>query len=316
MRRPLALSALLLALAAPAAEAKVKVGIADNKPDMFFDDRFAALGTKHVRKSVPWDVLRHPELRLRLDIWMAGAKWRGTRPLVSFDRSPTRTSYNPKPQEMVAAMRALRSRYGASFLREFAAWNEPNINKRPELVARWWLALERACKGCRVMPGELVDRKNAPSYARRVAKAAKKEPRLWGLHNYVDANNFRASATTAFLRQTQGEVWLTETGGVQSRANTSNVRFAGQGPDHAARATSYLFERLVGISPRIKRVYIYHWSSPPGDLTWDSGLVGPEGERPALAVVRQAMRGAIKPRKPKRAVASYKAPKGKGGRAR
>jgi hypothetical protein len=312
MRRRLLLLVLPLAFAAAPADASVKVGIADNKPDMFEDARFAALGVKHVRKSIAWDVLRDEERRARLDAWMAGARARGARVLLSFDRSHARPSYNPTPKELADALRALRTRYPGQ-VREIATWNEPNINKQPRLVAQWWLALRKACPSCTVLAGELVDAKNAGSYARRVAKFAKREPTAWGLHNYVDVNRFSKTGTTAFLKQTRGQVWLTETGGVQSRQNPK-FAFRGTGPQHAANATRFLFRELVGLSPRIKRVYVYHWNSVEGPLTWDSGLVGPDGERPSLAVVREAMRGRIKPKRPaKRAVLEYKAPKA-GGR--
>jgi hypothetical protein len=45
------------------------------------------------------------------------------------------------------------------------------------------------------------------------------------------------------------------------------------------------------LSPRIQRVYLYHWDTGVGGgPTWDSGFIGPEGEtRPALAVLQGVM---------------------------
>ena len=57
----------LLALAAPAGA--LTVGIADNKPDMFFDPRFATSGVSHARISVGWDALSSPWQVEEIDRW-------------------------------------------------------------------------------------------------------------------------------------------------------------------------------------------------------------------------------------------------------
>ena len=44
-----------LACAAPAAA--LTIGIADNKPDMFADPRFASAGVQNARLSIGWDAL-------------------------------------------------------------------------------------------------------------------------------------------------------------------------------------------------------------------------------------------------------------------
>ena len=292
MRRlvlPLVLAAALVVPAAASA-APVTVGIADNKPAMFLDPRFASLGIEHARTTVPWDVLKDP-YRLRiLDAYMQGARARGVSVLLTFDRSPRRTSYNPKPAEMAAALKGLRARYPFQ-VRDVAAWNEPNINKKPELVVPWWLALRQACPTCRVLPGELVDRGNAVSWAQRFTRLARREPRWWGLHNYLDANRASVKATKAFVLAVKGEVWLTETGGVVRRANTS-VPFSGSGPAHAARAVAFVLQKLVVLDRRITRAYLYNWDTPTTGLSWDSGFIGPDGaERPALAVLRRLAPG-------------------------
>src|SRR4051812_20673177 len=79
--------------AGTAAQAKVAVGIADNKSDMFTDPRFTALKVKYVRVMVPYDAMHDFAQRTWLDGWMAGAKAGGLKPLVTFDRSRKRTSH-------------------------------------------------------------------------------------------------------------------------------------------------------------------------------------------------------------------------------
>lgn len=264
------------------------VGFADQKASMFADPRFVALGTRHARINVPWDVLREPSTLANLDAWMAGARLRGIAPLFTVDRSrrPGMQSRNPSPRVMTTQVRKWRKRWPGQ-VNQISSWNEGNINKRPELVAQWYLAIRKACPSCTVLGADIVDRKNAVSWAKRFVKAAKRSPAVWGFHNYIDANTFKTTNTRAFLRAVKGRVWLTETGGVVRRSRVS-VKFAGKGPNHAAKATDYLFKKIVSLDrKRIERVYLYQWGAGSSDDTWDSGFIGPDGkERPALRLVR------------------------------
>ena len=265
----------------------VAVGIADQKTSWLLDSRFAALGLRHARISLPYDVLDDPATLEPVEIWIKGAHAAGVRTLVTFDRSRRegRKSIAPEPAELVRQMRRIRSRW--PWLKEFSTWNEANINRNPTITARQWLALQRACPSCTVLGADLLDREHVVRWARRFAKAAGRWPAAWGLHNYVDVNLFSTRRTRELLRGIRGELWLTETGGVVARNNKSTVRFAGSGNQHAAKATAFLFDQLVPLSPRITRVYLYHWDTPPGDLTWDSGFIGPDtAERPALGVLK------------------------------
>jgi hypothetical protein len=292
--RLLLLTLLAVLAAAPAATARaaVTVGIADQKADMFSDTRFSELGIRHARVLVPYDVLQDPVRRPLLDAWMAGAKAGGVKPLVTFDRSVRRPRVNPTPAQMASALKGLRARYGT--IREVATWNEANINKRPELVARWYLALRRACPTCTVLGADLLDRSNVGTWAKRFVKAAGRTPKVWGLHNYVDANRLSTTGTRRLLSAVRGAVWFTETGGVVRRNNGSSVSFP-MSASHAAKATTFLFSKLARISPRVQRVYVYHWNTGAGDgRTWDSGLVGPDGRgRPALDALAKVLRRTV-----------------------
>ena len=293
MRRLLVLALLALAAlpaaahAAAPAPAPLGIGIADNKADMFSDARFQALHVGYARIDLRWDVLSDATATAQLDQWMNGAKADGVRPLVTFDRSPKRISYNPTPQQLVSSMKALRRRY--PFLRDFSSWNEANMNKRPALVAKWWLALRRACPTCNVLATDLLDKPNMISWAQRFVAAAHRTPKLWGLHNYVDANTLSTKTTKKLLASVGGSFWFTETGGIVKRANGSKLVFP-TGTSRAAKVTRFIFEKLAKVSPRIQRVYLYHWDTGLGEAgaaTWDSGFVGPDGQaRPALGVLQ------------------------------
>src|SRR4051812_28169823 len=292
MRRPrllIALTLLALALlpAAAHAAAPVGIGIADNKADMFSDARFQALHLRYARIDLRWDVFSDATATAQLDTWMAGARATGVSPLVTFDRSPARVSYNPTPQQLVGAMKALRTRY--PFVKDFSSWNEANMNKKPQIVAKWWLALRKACPTCNVLATDLLDKKNMIPWAQRFVKAAGRTPKVWGLHNYVDANTLSTKTTKRLLQSVGGNLWFTETGGIVRRANKSGLVFP-TGTTRAAKVTRFIFQKLVTVSPRIQRVYLYHWDTGiAGGPTWDSAFIGPAGEtRPALGVLQAA----------------------------
>jgi polysaccharide biosynthesis protein PslG len=57
---------------------------------------------------------------------------------------------------------------------------------------------------------------------------------------------------------------------------------------HGARALRWVFERIVPLSPRVQRVYVYHWNVTGLPTRWDSALIGPHGAaRPAFRVVQR-----------------------------
>jgi hypothetical protein len=151
--------------------------------------------------------------------------------------------------------------------------------------------MTRECPQCRILGAELLDMPNMASWVDAYQKhlGAKRAPRFWGLHNYIDANRMRTSGTRTLLKHTKGQVWFTETGGIVKRANKEKVGFP-ESAAHAAKATQWVFQKLVPLSRRITRVYLYHWNAVSGD-NWDSGLVNSRGQgRPALGVVRTEQR--------------------------
>jgi hypothetical protein len=113
---------------------------------------------------------------------------------------------------------------------------------------------------------------------------------VWGLHNYLDANRLRTSGTSRLLRLVKGQIWFTETGGIVKRRTT---RKAGGFPEtlaHAGTATRWIFDRLVPLSPRITRVYIYHWNPGGPRDSWDSALVNLDGTpRTSFRVLRNRL---------------------------
>jgi hypothetical protein len=293
IRPTLLLALLVAALAAPtAADAVIRlsdVGIADQKADMFSDPRFAQLGIKRARIDLAYDVLLDANQTAVLDQWMAGAQANGVQVLVTFDRSrrPGRKTFRPDTYSLVKQFNRLRARY--PFVKEWVTWNEPNLSQSASRTARQWLALKKACPSCTIVAADLVDRPNLGRWAKAFVKTAHQQPKIWGLHNYADANQYKPRATKALLKAVKGKVWLTETGGVVKRRNGSSVKYTGESLTHAAKAINYIFTKLVRLSPRIQRVYVFHWNGR--NTTWDSALISPNGSaRPAFAVLANLLR--------------------------
>jgi hypothetical protein len=265
------------------------IGIANQTPGFLSDSAFLGLGIKHARVAVAWDAMKSPWQVTELDTWLNAAKAAGVEPLVTFDRSrlPGRAHKFPTPAQLQAQFRAFRARY--PWVHDFSAWNEPNLwGLRPELNARYYVALKRSCKACRILAADLLDQPSTPKYVRRFVKVAG-QPRYWGFHNYVSANRLQTSRTKDLLKATTGQIWLTETGGLVARRNGSSIKLP-QGQSHAATVTRFILRNIAGLSPRISRVYLYQWDAGAKTESWDSGFVGSDGRaRPALGVLQQIL---------------------------
>lgn len=302
-----ALAPLLLALAAPTAAGaatklrpvsgtlQTKIGIADQKASIFDDERLRDLGFGYARRSVAWDALRFRDQRAELDAWVTGAQQIGAEPMITLARSRKSTGLRyrpPTPGQVLREFLRMRKRYPG--VKTWAAWNEANMCgvgtcDQPELVARYYTALRRNCPACKIVAADVLDQPNMVSWVKRFRRAARFEPKYWGLHGYIDANRFQTTRTTALLQAVRGEVWLTEIGGLVARRNNSTIRLP-QGKAHAARATRFIFDRLARLDRRVGRIYIYHWRSATRHDSWDSALVGSDGvARPALAVIKRIL---------------------------
>jgi len=265
------------------------IGIAEQQPSVFADPLFTATKIHDARLLVGWNGIFSSWQRDQIDAWLGAARAAGVDPLVTFGRSRTDFHQLPTPAQFAAAFQAFRQRY--PWVHLYATWNEANlageaVYKRPDLVARFWRGMRASCPGCTILAAELVDLPNIQAWTSAFRIAARTEPAVWGLHNYLDANLFTTSGTRSMLAAVPGDIWLTETGGIVSRHNNSKVQFP-EGEAHAAAATRFVLDRLTALSPRIRRVYLYDWQAQSGVATWDSGLMNADGTaRPAYLVLK------------------------------
>jgi hypothetical protein len=283
------LTAATLLVAAPAAHADPLVGIGEQSPAMFAAPAFQALGVPRARYVVSWDALHSKGQRGQTDAYLLAARASGTRVLLSFGRSSDHPRQLPSARRLAREFEGFRARY--PWVTDYVTWNEANhcsqpTCRRPDRVADYYVALKRTCPSCRIVGADVLDDSRVASWVRRFAAVAGRNRRMiWGLHNYIDANRFRTRGTRALLGATKGEVWFTETGGLVQRKKHAQVPLPAS-PEHAAQAARWVF-KLAALSPRVKRVYFYHWSpSVRPDATWDSALVDKAGRpRPAYRVL-------------------------------
>jgi hypothetical protein len=142
----------------------------------------------------------------------------------------------------------------------------------------------------------MLDMPNMKSWMKDFNRALGYTPKLWGLHNYVEANRFKMRRLRELLRVApRAQVWLTETGGLVRRDNGSTTEIP-EGARHAGEVTRYIFDRILPRNPRITRVYIYHWNAASSTASWDSALITPGGrERSALFVLARVLRFGLRP---------------------
>ena len=307
MRIALLLAWLLAAaVAAPVAQARKAaepapvpiIGIGEQSPEMFASPHFTALGIKHVRVITAWDSLRHKWSRTDLDAYMHRARASGARVLLGFghSRSRKRAIRRHVPSVKVFTREFLKYKKRYPWVKDWLTWNEANhcgepTCHKPRRVARFYNNIRHNCYGCNVVAGDVLDSPTMTPWVKEFRKTARKDKLIWGLHNYIDANRFRTAGTKELLKAApRGQIWFTETGGLVVRRNGSRIAFPGN-KRHAARATKQVF-RLARLSPRVRRIYFYHWQPAKGALpSWDSALVDPRGKpRPAYRVLKTWLR--------------------------
>ena len=288
--------ALALVLAAPAAAATRPplIGVGEQRMEVFDDPAFLRLGLRDVRFVAAYDALHSDWQRQELDDYLLAARAAGMRVLLGFghSRDPEKMHTLPTVKRFEREVKAFRARY--PWIKDYLTWNEANhcsqpTCRNPVRAAKFYLALRKHCRGCRIVAADVLDGRKMVGWVKRFQKAVGKRRVIWGIHNYIDANRFRTSGTLALLNAVKGDVWFTETGGIVRRDNASTLSLP-QSPRHAAKATSWVF-KLAALSSRVKRVYFYHWSAPPLEATWDSGFIDRKARpRPAYDVLRKWLR--------------------------
>jgi hypothetical protein len=298
----------VLVVGAAPADARYRVGVGEQSPEMFDTPAWQSLRLKRVRYLVPWDFKRAGELA-EVDAFMSAARAHRQDVLVTF--TAHRGCFDGRRYSRARECRAPSARaFRRAFLgfddsypwvHTYSAWNEVNhISQptftRPRLAVRYYRVLRRAHRhrGFRVMAADLLDTANMHRYLRAFRRRAPGRPHLWGLHNYQDVNNRTSLDTRRMLESVPGKVWLTEANGIVKFGDSPQFSYS---ETRAARCTRWMFTladryriRRRGLRSRIARVYAYRWFGAPAGARFDAGLVAPDGTpRPAYFVLQRRL---------------------------
>jgi hypothetical protein len=279
------------------------IGISDNQAGLFADPRFRWLGVRYARLVLPWDVVRRPRELAWDAAWLQAARAGGVRPLVVFNADPSHPRTLPSVAAYGSAVKSFMKLF--PWVADYTPWNEENhplqpTGSNPRRAAEYFNLLAARCRSCSITAADVLDIPNMAAWVREFLRSAH-QPRLWGLHSYVDVGLNTSRRTSELLRMVRGQVWFTEGGGVVWRwerpYGSRRATYVVHSEGHAAMLARRLLS-LAAISPRVTRVYYYQWRVPHTlswarmhrTLSWDSGLLRPDcSTRPALAVIAGAM---------------------------
>ena len=227
--------------------------------------------------------------------WLAGARKAHVQPHVAFGDPTTRSSSGPSPVRYRAAFRTFRRRWPS--VRVFTPWNEATYHlaptyRYPRLAARYYGVMKRTCGRCQIVAADVLDLPNLEGWLNKFLRYVPGHPRLWGVHNYRDANHnrpLRHSWTLKLTRMLKGTLWVTESGGIAGLEGAKKKKPAwSYSPARAARSLKHLFALVSDprVRNRYRRVYVYNffgsWDRHHHTNRWDSGLIGLNGKpRPA-----------------------------------
>lgn len=294
MIRLLSLSLLVcLILAAPASAKPPIIGIGDQSASMFTAPAFQTLGVRHSRLALAWDWYRDPQTVYLTDVWMEQARAAGVQPLVAFNRNWRSNGHRKLPSLTLyrKSFRLVRERY--PWVTDYSAWNEANhttqpTSKKPAAAARYYNAMRKDCPTCTIVAADVLDSPDMVAWVKKFKRYAP-TARIWGLHNYKDANDARGT-TRLLLKAVRGQVWLTETGGIL-RLKPADGSRGGRKSTKAqqARAVKRVYQ-IAKSSRRITRVYFYEWAKKRGNR-WDSAFVETNGTlRPSYHALKRGLR--------------------------
>jgi hypothetical protein len=274
--------ACLVALVGAAPAQAFTLGIGDQSTRMIDDPRFQALGVRHTRIVVPYNMMSDPTIYDRYAYVLHALHAQDIDVLVAFNHRVDSHTYLPSVATYRRNFRAFRRAF--PWITEYSPWNEANHSsqptaRRPDRAAAYYNAVRADCAGCDIVAADVLDQRGFEEWIRAFRRRAR-APKLWGLHNYADVNRLKDTTVPRMRRATGGgRLWLTETGGI--------VRLAMWWPydeRRAARATKHVLK--LARRRGIPRVYLYRWTGEPLGSRWDSGLIAFNGRaRPALNVV-------------------------------
>jgi hypothetical protein len=305
------LAVLVLVPASPAAaRSSIRVGLADQSPEMFDSPYFQQLKIKRTRYFVPANVMQNAAELGRATAFVTRARSAGISTLIHISTSDLRskrgpivstTSYRNNVRKLVAHFRALG-------VKDFGAWNEVNhktqetwnrVGNAASYFKIMYQEVKRGCKGCAVVGLDMLDQAGSDRYIRsfyaRLSPTWRTRLTIVGIHNYSDVNRNRSTGTARIIDTVRRynkrtKFWFTETGALASFGRSfpySESRQASRIKNMFTFASRYK-------SKGVERVYSYNFfgiengTSCASTCRFDAGLVDPDGTpRPVFTTFKQ-----------------------------
>jgi hypothetical protein len=207
----------------------------------------------------------------------------------------------PTVKQYTKAFKAFRKRYKS--LKVIGVWNEENVRsqptfRNPKRAAQYFNVVRKYCRGCKIVAADVLDDPNMVGWL-KVFKKTARGAKIWGLHNYRDANPRKGQlkgGTKRLLKAVRGQVWLTETGGIAKFVLPNRHTLFPFSESRQNTAMKTMFSLAKKYRKRVKRVYIYNWRAPISKSRFDSGLIrhfditDPGSRRPAYFTVQQQLK--------------------------
>jgi hypothetical protein len=309
----LLLAVLALAVPSMASAASYTVGVSDQQASTFTNPLFAPLKMKVARYITPYDVLKDPVEKAKLDSWLTAARAAKQETLVSFEHSRRGSLYKhtPSASEYRSAMVAFKKKYNGK-VQDISPWNEVNVcqaagrtegqpskicksSTGAKIVAGYYKTARSVFKGKKIVGIDILDGFNvggAVSYLKKFKQYARPLPKYWGIHNYSDTNRGSTSRTSRLLKtigSRSAQIWLTETGG------QLKLRGKDYGQAKAAKALECMFSMPKKFK-QIKRLYVYQFNGAPPANDFDAGLIGTDNtKRLGYSVVQKRKSATCRP---------------------
>lgn len=300
-------AAIGLVSTACATAASFRFGLSDYEAATFSDPRVTELGVHLARDVVPWNAVYDKRDLALVTAWLDAVKHAyHITPFITFQHAD---NFGPAPSPAQYLKAFLRFRKLFPWVKEFSPMDEAThatqpTEHHPKLAAEYYNELASHCPGCEIAAPDILDSDgNVEAWMETFLQTARPRPTIWPFNPYASVATDNPAPIEQFLAATKGQVWFSEVGGVVW------WRFKGHLIQHseayAAKVAQTTF-RFARLSPRITRIYYYHWRSPgnphhlPKRVTWDSGLIRSNGTpRPALYVVARELHRAFQKRIPK-----------------
>ena len=227
---------------------------------------------RDVRYVVAWDALRfHVEQRDEVDAYMTAARAPGARraarlrPLAQ-SRSAGRAAPCPRRgfrKEFLKFRDALPVGARLPDLERGQPLRRADLPQGPASPPATTTTPRTTAAAARSSAADVLDTPTMPRLGARQFRRTARARTSIDLGRCTTTSTRTASAragTRALLQGApHGQIWFTETGGLVVRRNGSRIEFPGN-KKHAARATKQVFQRSPRLSPRVRRIYFYHWS--------------------------------------------------------